>query len=143
MLVFRKYSRFIAFPMMALMMAVSMPIGVARAALVTTDQIIDKRNFEEDRASIAAFLARDDVRQKFIEMGIDPNEAAARVDGLSDAEVQQFAARIEEMPAGQGSSVAVALVSAALLIFLVLLITDLLGLTDIFPFVKSMKKDQR
>ena len=140
MLAFRKFSRFIALPMVALMLVVSMPIGVASAALVTTDQVIDKAGIEADRALVAAYMARQEVRRQFEEMGIDPNEAAARVNGLSDVEIQQVAARINEMPAGQGTNVLVVIISAALLIFLVLLVTDLLGLTDIFPFVNPDKR---
>jgi hypothetical protein len=125
--------------MAAFMLIVSMPIGVASAALVTTEQVIDKAGIEADRAVVAGYMARQEVRRQFEEMGIDPDEAASRVAGLSDAEIQQVAARIDEMPAGQ-ASVMVVVISSALLIFLVLLVTDLLGLTDIFPFVNPDKR---
>ncbi len=140
MLVFRKFSRFIALPMVAFMLIASMPIGVASAALVTTDQVIDRAGIEADRALIASYMARQEVRRQFEEMGIDPDEAASRVNGLSDVEIQQVAARIDEMPAGQATNVLVAVLGAAVLIFLVLLVTDLLGLTDIFPFVNPAKR---
>ena len=133
----RRYSRFVALPMAALMMAVSMPLGVAQAALVSTDQIIDKSEVAADRERVAAFLARLDVRHGLQSMGVNPDEATARVAGMTDAEVQQMAARIDTLPAGQG--VAEALIGAALLIFIVLLITDLMGVTDVFPFVKGGK----
>jgi hypothetical protein len=68
-------------------------------------------------------------------LGVDPAEAAQRVAGLSDAEVQQIAGHLDQLPAGQ--SAVGAILGAALLIFLVLLITDLLGLTDVFPFVRK------
>ncbi len=133
----RKYSRFVALPLAALMMAVSMPLGAAQAALVSTDQVIDKSEIAADRAQVAAFLAREDVRRNLRAMGVNPDEAAARDAVMTDAEVRQVAARIDELPAGQ--DVAVALISAALLIFLILLVTDLMGVTDVFPFVKGGK----
>jgi len=131
----RSRSRMIALPLIALMLAISMPAGIARAALVGTDQIITLVDIEADRARIAAFLARDDVRQEIERMGVNPAEASARVDGLSDSEVQTIAARMDSMPAGQGAFEAI--LGAVVLIFLVLLVTDLLGLTDVFPFVKG------
>ena len=131
----RSHSRMIALPLIALMLAISMPAGIARAALVGTDQIITLVDIEADRARIAAFLARDDVRQEIERMGVNPAEASARVDGLSDSEVQTIAARMDSMPAGQGAFEAI--LGAVVLIFLVLLVTDLLGLTDVFPFVKG------
>lgn len=133
----RRYSRFVALPLAALMMAVSMPLGAAQAALVPTDQVIDKSEIAAERAQVAAFLARADVRRHLQAMGVNPDEAAARVAVMSDAEIRQVATRIDEMPAGQ--DVAVALISAALIIFLVLLVTDLMGVTDVFPFVKGGK----
>ena len=133
----RRYSRFFAFPLAVLMMAVSMPVGVAQAALVSTDQVIDKSEAAADRAHVVAFLAREDVRRQMQSMGVNPDEATARVAVMTDAEVQQMAARIDGLPAGQG--VAEALISAALIIFIVLLVTDLMGVTDVFPFVKGGK----
>lgn len=137
MLFLRRYCRLVALPMAALMMAVSMPLGAAQAALVSTDHVIDKSAVAADRARVAAFLAREDVRHGLLSMGVNPEEASARIAVMSDAEVQQMAARIDALPAGQG--VAEALIGAALIIFLVLLVTDLMGITDVFPFVKGGK----
>ena len=69
-----------------------------------------------------------------VALGVDPEEAQARVASLSDREIGQIAGQIDRLPAGQG--VLVALIGAALFVFLVLLITDLLGLTHVFPFVR-------
>jgi len=137
MLFLRRYCRFLALPMAALMMAVSMPLGAVQAALISTDRVIDKSEIAAERAQVAAFLARDDVRRHLQTMGVNPDEAAARIAVMSDTEVRQVAARIDELPAGQ--DVAGALISAALIIFLVLLVTDLMGVTDVFPFVKGGK----
>lgn len=130
-------SRFIALPLAVLMLALSMPMGTARAALVGTEQVIGSAEAEVERARIGVLLAREDVRQHMRTMGVDPDEAAARLDGLSEAEIKQVAARLDTLPAGQG--IAGELIGAAVLIFLVLLATDLLGLTDVFPFVKGGK----
>ena len=68
------------------------------------------------------------------DLSVDPEEAARRVAGLSDEEIEQIAGRLDDLPAGEGALGAV--IGAILVIFLVLLITDLQGLTDVFPFVK-------
>lgn len=111
------------------------PIDAARAALITTEQAIAGEAATSDRDRVAAFLARDDVRAQMVALGVDPAEAAQRVAGLSDAEVQRIVGQLEQLPAGQGAIGA--LIGAAVLIFLVLLITDLLGLTDVYPFVRN------
>jgi hypothetical protein len=58
----------------------------------------------------------------------------ARVAALTDAEAAELAARIDELPAG-----GVSVLGAALIVFLVLLLTDILGYTKVFPFTRQMK----
>jgi hypothetical protein len=110
-----------------------MPLGAARAAVVTTDQVLSESG-ATDRERVLAFLDRADVRDQIVALGVDPAEAAARVAALSDAQVREIAGKIDQLPAGQ-SAIGV-VVGAILVIFLVLLVTDLLGLTDVFPFIR-------
>ena len=131
----RRYCRFLALPMAALMFAVSMPLGAARAALVSTDQVVEKSAVEADRMRIAALVTRDDVQRQLKAQGVDPDEALARVAALSDAEVRLIADRIDAMPAGQDALGT--LIGVALVVFIILLVTDLMGVTDIFPFIKK------
>lgn len=138
MRILRKSRTFVAWPLIAAMLAFSMPLGVAQAALVGTDQVITQAEVAADRDRVAAFLARRDVRNEFAALGVDPDEAAARVASLSDAEVARIADRIDGMPAGQGALSAV--IGAVLIIAIILFITDLAGVTDVYPFVNSMKK---
>ena len=105
----------------------------ARAALVTTESAVQAVRQQGDRARAAAFLGRDEIRQAMVGQGIDPKEAAARLDTLSDAEVSRIAEVLDQLPAG-GDGIG-AVVGAAVLIFIVLLITDILGLTHVFSFV--------
>lgn len=120
--------------MAAVMVLVSLPIGYAQAGMVTTDQVLDAAALAETREQVFDFLARDDVRQQMEALGVDPDEAASRAASMTDAEVTQLAGQIEQLPAGQDALGAI--LGAALLIFLILLITDILGLTNIFPFVR-------
>ena len=128
--------RVVAAAMAVLMAMASMPIGIANAEMVTTDTVIQQYNSTEDRTLVMDFMLREDVQQQLTTLGVDPEEAARRVASLSDEEIQQIAGRLDELPAGEGGVVG-PIVGAILIIFLVLLITDLLGFTDVFPFVKK------
>lgn len=121
----------------AVMMLTSVPIVPAQAALVTTDQVVEAEALADDRARVMAFMAREDVRAQLEALGIEAAEAAHRAGSLTDDEIRQIAGRLDEMPAGQD---AVAIVAVTILvIFLVLLMTDLLGVTDVFPFVRAQR----
>ena len=107
----------------------------AQAALVGTSQILDQGNQEVDRDRLRAFLDRAEVRDQLEALGLDSDIARARIDSLTNEEVADIVDRLDQLPAGGGGFGT--LVGAALLVFIILLITDLLGLTDIFPFVKK------
>lgn len=127
--------RTLAIGLAILMAVMTLPAGLAQAKMVPTDQVIEQSTSSDDRTQVQDFLAREDVQQQLTLLGVDPEEAASRVAGLSDAEIQQIAGQLDELPAGEGALGVV--VGAILIIFLVLLITDLLGLTDVYPFVNK------
>jgi hypothetical protein len=138
MLLFRQLTRFIALPLAAVMVLVSMPLGAARAALVPTDTVIDTLSAQKDREAVLNFLGRGDVAEQFQSLGLSRAEAEARVAAMSDEEVRQIAGRIDQLPAGQdGFGV---IIGALLIVFIILLITDIAGLTDVFPFVHTANK---
>ena len=119
------------------MFVVSMPLPRVQAALVSTEQLLAAGDGAAERARVLAFLERADVREQIVALGVDPNEAAARVQALSDAQVREIAGQLDQLPAGQ-SAIGI-IVGAILLVFLILLLTDLLGLTNVFPFVNHKK----
>lgn len=102
------------------------------AQIVTTETVIEIHQQTEGRTTVNTFLQRNDVQQTMVAQGIDLLEAQKRVEALSDAEILHLAQTIEQLPAGAGIG---SVVGAAVFIFLVLLVTDLLGLTHVFPFV--------
>ena len=115
------------------MASVSVLSVPAQAGMVPTDRVVQSVAAEQDRDRVHRFLQRDDVRRQMESWGISPNEAAARLGGLTDAEIAAIAAEIDEVPAGQDAVVAI--VSAGAAIFLILVLTDLFGVTDVFSFV--------
>ena len=110
----------LAMVLAAAMFTVSMPVGIVRAEMVKTDQIIERMEVDARRAEIAAFLARADVRDRIAALGVAPDEAAMRVASLSDAEVLQVAQEIESLPAGQAGGVSVVVVLLLIIIILLL-----------------------
>jgi len=107
----------------------------AMAALVGTERVFDAERVQNARELIHGLMAREDIQAALVREGIDPREAQARAESLSDAEAVRLAGAIEALPAG-GSSLGL-IVGAILLVFILLLITDIMGYTDVFPFTKK------
>ena len=124
--------------MATMMLLIAVPYQPLLAAMVPTDSTMYQIKAQDARDHLKTFISRNDIKKSLISQGIDPDEAKTRVDSLSDDEVIEVADKIEQLPAGGG--VFGAIIGAALIVFLVLLLTDILGYTDVFPFVKSQKK---
>ncbi len=106
----------------------------AHAALVTTAQTMQASENEAVRARLHVLLDRADVRERLERWGVDPAEARARVDTLTAEELDELASRMEQQPAGSGGLAIVAVV--LLVAFLIILLTDILGYTNIFTFTR-------
>ena len=126
----------IALTIVAAIFVTSLPVGAARAGLVTTEQVVDATAAASDRERLAAVFLRDDVRQQMEALGVDREEAMARLASLSDQEIQQIAGKIDELPAGQSFIAGVLIIAGAVLIALVIL--DLVGVTDVFAFINPV-----
>ena len=87
-----------------------------------------------DRQRIAVALERAEVRAELAARGVSLADAQARVAALTDAEAADLAARLYSAPAG-----GVDILGVALVVFLVLLLTDILGYTKIFPFTRPAR----
>lgn len=119
--------------LVCLLLALPLVFAPVHAAMVGTGQMLQGEEARWERAQLLQALDREAVREQLSALGVDPDHAAERVARLSDAEVAELNRRLEEMPAG-GSSV----LGVAAFIFVVFIITDVIGATDIFPFVRPV-----
>jgi hypothetical protein len=99
---------------------------VAHAELVGTLRAVESSTRPSDLETVNAALARDQVRNQMLALGVDPADVAARVARLTDSELATLAQRMDQMPAG-GDAIAVIGI-----VFLVLLILEAVGVIDIF-----------
>lgn len=110
------------------------PVTAAHAAIVTTEQSVAREpHAAANRDKVENFLARQDVREALAGKGLSADAATERVRSMSDAEVAQLADRVDNAPAG-GSVLGIIFT-----VFIVLLVTDILGFTKVFPFTRSIR----
>lgn len=131
----RRIAKYVCYFVTMTMLLMSLPVQTVRAAMVGTETVLTLSTAKNVRENLNQFLKREDVKAIMMAQGISPEEAKARVDSLSDAEIMKIADKMDQLPAG-GSTFGV-IVGAAVIVFIVLLITDILGYTDIFTFVKK------
>lgn len=108
-------------------------IAPVQAGMVGTGQILAAEQGKLNRDKLASLLEREDLQRQLSGLGVDIQDAKDRVAALTDAEVAQINQRAAQLPAG-GDALGV-----ILLIFIIFIITDAIGATDIFPFVDPIR----
>ena len=124
----RRVEKSVSILMVLLLVMITTPVSSVFAAMVGTETILIDQDTLDARDLVRSFLDRQDVQSQLTARGIDSDEAKARVDSLSDAEVMQIADRIDELPAGGDFWGTFAFV--LIIVFLTLLVLEILGYTD-------------
>ena len=124
----RKIEKSVSIMMALLMIMISAPVSSVFAAMVGTEDILANRYASDARDQVRSFLDRQDVQSQLTARGIDPAEAKARVDSLSDSEVMQIADTIDQLPSG--GDFAGTLLFILIIVFITLLVLEITGYTD-------------
>jgi len=119
--------------LLSLLLAVA-PIMPANAALVGNSELLANSSHTQTRDSLRQLLDRQSAQQQLQALGVDPAWARERVRNLTDSELARINQGIEHLQAG-GSDV----LGVILIIFIIFVITDAIGATDIFSFVHPVR----
>jgi hypothetical protein len=112
--------------LVAMTMGLAGVVHTASASVVGTRAVMMQAERAEAVARVQAAFDRDDMRAQLEAQGVDPAAAMERIAALTDEELRYLDGRLAELPAGAD---AVAVVG---IVFIVLLILELVGVTDIF-----------
>jgi hypothetical protein len=128
-------SKLVSYSLIITTLSMSMWMPGAQASLITTDQITGSQLALQNRERVRAFFDRADVQTQLQARGVSSEAAKARVDAMTDNEIASINGHIDSLPAG-----GVDVLGFILLIFVILLITDILGLTKVFSFTKNIAR---
>ncbi len=129
-----QFTRWTSRMVMLSMLVLGMPLQPAFAAIVDTDQAVSHQLAGQERARISAFMDRQDVLAQLQAQGVTKGEAQARILALTDQEAHNIAGQLDQLPAGGDG-----ILGILLTIFIVLLVTDILGFTKVFPFTRAIQ----
>jgi VIT1/CCC1 family predicted Fe2+/Mn2+ transporter len=107
---------------------------ILSAQMASTEAIMG--NSVSSKEKLVQIIAREDVVKRFEALGVDPAMVQARVASMTDEEASKISHQIDTLPAGADGGATI--IGAIVFIFVVLLITDLLGLTKVFNFTKPI-----
>ncbi len=112
---------------MGLIVMAGMPQTV-NAGMVGTSSMLNQALGQLDQQQ-----ARQTIQAQLIELGVSSEMAKVRTASLSDQQVADIVTRLQDLPAGADAG------GTILAIFIIFVITDVIGATDIFPFIHPVK----
>ena len=120
----KRVEKSVSILMTFILLMITVPVSSVFAAMIGTEAILVNQDIQNARDQLRSFLNREDVQSQLTARGIDPAEAKARIDSLSDAEVMQIADKIDQLPAGGsfwGTVLFVTIIAVVVLVVLELL----------------------
>ena len=112
---------------------VLLPVANAQAALVANGQLIQQFQQVSDKDALLQTINRSDVQEQLSDMGVSTADIENRINQMTGEEIAQLNQQINELPAGGD------ILGIIVLLFIVFVITDVIGATDIFPFIHPVK----
>jgi len=122
-----KYHRPLSVLLSLLMLLAS--FGNAQAAIISNSQVMDDLEQADSKQTLLQTIHRVDVQEQMVRMGVSTADIENRIDNMTQDEIAQLNQQIDELPAGGD------IIGIIVLLFIIFVITDVIGATDIFPFI--------
>ncbi|MCK9472336.1 PA2779 family protein [Sulfurimonas sp.] len=121
---------------LSFVLSVTLFTQVLSAQIVSTGAVLGQSSVISSKEKLSQIISREDVAKKFEELGVDSKAIEARIASMTDEEASRVAYQIDTLPAGADAGMSI--IGAIVFIFIVLLITDILGVTKVFNFTKPI-----
>ena len=109
------------------------PVSQAQAAIIANAQLIDQVQLANNKETLLQTINRVDLQEQLLVMGVTTADIESRINQMTQQEIAQLNQQINELPAGGD------VLGIILIVFIVFVITDVIGATDIFPFIHPVK----
>jgi hypothetical protein len=109
------------------------PLSQANAAMIANDQLLQQFGQQNEKATLLQRINRAEVRQQLSSMGVSTADVEQRIKQMTSEEIAMLNQQLDELPAGGD------VLGVIVLVFLVFVITDVIGATDIFPFIHPVR----
>ncbi|SRR3990167_2417026 len=103
----------------------------ASAAVFSSEQVIANQQFNFNKQQVLSYVDSAEVQNKLIELGVSPADAKQRIANMTHAELNALNTQMNEMPAG-------GIIGVVVTVLVVVVVTDLMGLTDVYPFINPI-----
>ncbi|GAA0854326.1 PA2779 family protein [Aliiglaciecola litoralis] len=105
--------------------------GMTHAEVISSNSVMQAQHSFYNKQQIISMINREDVQSRMMSLGVDQQDAIARINAMTDSEIMQLNQQLEQGPAG-------GVVGAVLTVLAIIAILDLVGVTDVYPFIRPI-----
>lgn len=117
--------------LLGVFLSLSAFIGSAHAEAISSATIMKSQHAFYNKQQIIQMVSREDVQNQLVSLGVNKEDAIVRINAMTDSELNQLNAHLNDAPAG-------GVVGAVLTVLAIVAILDLLGVTDVYPFIRPV-----
>jgi len=105
--------------------------GTVQAEAVSSQNVMQAQAHAFNKQQLIDMVSRVDVQEKLVSLGVSQNDAISRINGMTNSEISQLNSQLNDAPAG-------GVVGAVLTVLAIIAILDLVGVTDVYPFIRPI-----
>jgi hypothetical protein len=105
--------------------------GTVQAEAVSSQNVLQAQAHAFNKQQLIDMVSRADVQEKLVSLGVSQNDAISRINGMTNSEISQLNSQLNDAPAG-------GVVGAVLTVLAIIAILDLVGVTDVYPFIRPI-----
>ncbi|WP_372339278.1 PA2779 family protein [Alteromonas stellipolaris] len=105
--------------------------GTVHAEAVTSHNVMQAQSHAYNKQQLIEMVSRADVQEKLVSLGVTQADAVSRINGMTNSEIAQLNSQLNDAPAG-------GVVGAVLTVLAIIAILDLVGVTDVYPFIRPI-----
>lgn len=113
------------------MAAVVITTGTVQAETISSHSVMQAQAHAYNKQQLIDMVSRTDVQDKLVTLGVSQRDAISRIDSMTNSEIAQLNSQLNDAPAG-------GVVGAVLTVLAVIAILDLVGVTDVYPFIRPI-----
>ena len=106
--------------------------GHAMADVVSSEQVLASQQFNYNKQQVMSFVNDAAVQNKLVALGVNPAVAQQRIANMTNDELIALNTQLNDMPAG-------GIVDTVVTVLVVVAVLDLMGLTDVYPFINPIR----
>ncbi|MEP4890272.1 MAG: PA2779 family protein [Aliiglaciecola sp.] len=113
------------------LMALSLFSGIVHAEAVSSSSVMETQSTQYNKQQIISMFDKQEVQNKLVDLGVTQEDALARINAMTDSEINQLNSQLNEAPAG-------GVVGTIVTVLVVVAVLDVLGITDVYPFIRPI-----